>query len=113
MTEVLGYRTFAVNGTDWGSGIAYALYEQYPTATRSVHFSMIPFMPLLKDQLTARDITLTPEEQFQERRFAGWNMTGNAYFMVQVTKVLDPTHNATASMANWTPANYNRTRLTG
>ncbi|KAJ4172165.1 hypothetical protein NW754_002353 [Fusarium falciforme] len=86
MTEVLGYRTFAVNGTDWGSGIAYALYEQYPAATRGVHFSMIPFMPLLKDQLTARDITLTPKEQFQERRFAGWNMTGNAYFMVQVTK---------------------------
>lgn len=62
--DVLGYPTFAVNGTDWGSGIAYALYEQHPVTTRGVHFSMIPFMPLLQDQLSARGIDLTPEEQF-------------------------------------------------
>ncbi|KAJ4315845.1 hypothetical protein N0V84_008179 [Fusarium piperis] len=86
MTDLLGYPTFAVNSTDWGSGIAYALYEQYPAATRGVHFSMIPFMPLLRDQLTARGITLTPEEQFQEQSFARWNMTGNGYFIVQATK---------------------------
>ncbi|KAF4983050.1 hypothetical protein FZEAL_1450 [Fusarium zealandicum] len=86
MTEVLGYKTFAVNGTDWGSGIAYALYEQYTAATRAAHFSMIPFIPKLRDQLAASDIELTPEEQFQEQRFALWSTTGHGYFITQATK---------------------------
>lgn len=87
MTEVLGYKTFAVNGTDWGSGIAYALYEQYPATTRAAHFSMIPFMPMMPDQFAAENVELTVNEKFQAERFAKWNTTGNAYFLLQATKV--------------------------
>ncbi|KAM0417085.1 hypothetical protein ACHAPT_012923 [Fusarium lateritium] len=86
MTDVLGYPTFAVNGTDWGSGIAYELYEHYPATTRAAHFSMIAFMPLVEDQLAARGIKLTPEEQFQAQRFAEWGTTNTGYFVTQSTK---------------------------
>ncbi|RYP64372.1 hypothetical protein DL771_008766 [Monosporascus sp. 5C6A] len=86
MTDILGYRTFAVNGTDWGCGIAYSLYEQYTAATRAAHFSMIPFFPMLQDQLAANNIRLTPDEQFQEERFMKWSTTGNGYFVTQATK---------------------------
>ncbi|KAF4955648.1 hypothetical protein FSARC_11796 [Fusarium sarcochroum] len=86
MTDVLGYETFAVNGTDWGSGIAYALYEQYPATTRAAHFSMIPFMPMTRDQFDSGVIKLTDNERFQVERFEQWNATGNAYFLTQATK---------------------------
>ncbi|KAJ4245815.1 hypothetical protein NW762_013939 [Fusarium torreyae] len=86
MTDALGYETFAVNGTDWGSGIAYALYEQYPDSTRAAHFSMIPFMPMTRSQFDAEQIKLTDNEQFQVERFEQWNSTGNAYFFAQATK---------------------------
>jgi len=88
MTDVLGYKTFSVHGTDWGCVIGYALYEQYTAATRAAHFTLIPFFPMLPEQLAANDITLTPEEQFQEDRFIQWNTTGNGYFVIQATKVI-------------------------
>ncbi|KAL6414184.1 Epoxide hydrolase [Ilyonectria robusta] len=86
MADVLGYKTFSIHGTDWGCVIGYTLYEQYTAATRAAHFSMIPFFPMLPDQLAANGITLTPDEQFQEDRFIGWNTTGNSYFFIQTTK---------------------------
>ncbi|VUC34859.1 unnamed protein product [Clonostachys rosea] len=86
MSDVLGYTTFAVNGTDWGSGIAYTLYEQYPATIRAAHFSMIPFIPMLHDQLTADNITLSESEQFQAERFAKFAATGTGYFVTHTTK---------------------------
>ncbi|KAK7213929.1 hypothetical protein V2G26_021107 [Clonostachys chloroleuca] len=86
MTDILGYTTFAVNGTDWGSGIAYTLYEQYPATVRAAHFSMIPFMPKLPDQLAADNITLTESEQSQAERFAKFAATGTGYFVTHTTK---------------------------
>lgn len=100
ITDVLGYKTFAVHGTDWGSAVGYALYEQYTAATRAAHFSLIPFIPMLPDQLAANGITLTQEEQFQEERFIGWNTMGNAYFFVQATKVMDPKNDAISPVTN-------------
>lgn len=88
MTDILGYTTFAVNGTDWGSGIAYTLYEQYPATVRAAHFSMIPFMPKLPDQLAADNITLTESEQSQAERFAKFAATGTGYFVTHTTKVI-------------------------
>lgn len=89
MTEILGFDRFAVNGTDWGCAVAYTLYEQYTTSTRAAHFSMIPFMPMVKDQLIQEGIELQLEEQFQVDRFTRWATTNNGYFVTQTAKVCD------------------------
>ncbi|KAK1749663.1 Alpha/Beta hydrolase protein [Echria macrotheca] len=87
LTNVLGYEKFATHGTDWGSDIAYSLYNSFNKTVRAGHFAFIPFYPLTPDQLAAENITLsTPLEQFEAQRFVGWSTTGNGYFIEQTTK---------------------------
>jgi hypothetical protein len=87
MTDVLKYKTYAVHGTDWGSSVAYSLYEQFNTTVHALHLSFLPFFPLSVDALAAANITLTPQEDFQEQRYVTWSSTGNGYFIEQTTKV--------------------------
>jgi pimeloyl-ACP methyl ester carboxylesterase len=87
MTEVLGYKTFATFGTDFGSGPAYSLYDNFNGSTRAAHFAFLPFSPLTPDQLAESNITITsPLEQSEEQRLVNWLTTGNAYFAEQATK---------------------------
>ncbi|OIW28330.1 alpha/beta-hydrolase [Coniochaeta ligniaria NRRL 30616] len=87
MTRVLGYKTFATFGTDWGAGPAYSLYDNFNTSTRAAHFAFLPFFPLTPDQLAEQNITLSSSlEQSEEQNFVEWTTTGNAYFMEQTTK---------------------------
>ncbi|KAK0648103.1 Alpha/Beta hydrolase protein [Cercophora newfieldiana] len=86
MTEVLGYKTFATHGTDWGSAISYSLYDNFNSSVRAAHFAFIPFFPLGPDQLAAENITLSPLEQFEANRVVEWGTTGNGYFVLQSTK---------------------------
>ncbi|KAI5460231.1 Alpha/Beta hydrolase protein [Mariannaea sp. PMI_226] len=87
MTEVLGYKTFATFGTDFGAGPAYSLYDNFNTSTRAAHFAFLPFFPLGPDQLASQNITLlSPLEQAEERNLINWVATGNAYFAEQATK---------------------------
>lgn len=46
MHNVLGYKKYAVHGTDWGSGIAYNMYNGYNTTVRAAHLNFLPFYPL-------------------------------------------------------------------
>jgi pimeloyl-ACP methyl ester carboxylesterase len=87
MTDVLGYETYAVHGTDWGCGVAYSLYDNFNATVRALHLNFLPFSPPAVDQLAADNVTLTSDEQFQEERQIAWNTTGNAYFIEQGTKV--------------------------
>ncbi len=88
MTEVLGYETYAVYGNDWGCGVGWELYDGYNTSVRAAEFSMMRFLPLTPDQLTAQDITLdTPTLQFEEELWLNWTATGTGYFSEQSTKV--------------------------
>ncbi|KAK3368428.1 Alpha/Beta hydrolase protein [Podospora didyma] len=87
MTSVLGYKTYATHGTDWGSDIAYSLYGSFNSTVRASHFAFIPFFPLTPDQLAAENISLdTDLEKFEEGRFVEWSLTGNGYFVEQTTK---------------------------
>ncbi|USW48954.1 Putative epoxide hydrolase, alpha/Beta hydrolase [Septoria linicola] len=63
MTEVLGYKKFAVHGTDFGAPIAYTLAE-----------------------LAAANISLSPLEEFEVARYEEWNTVGIAYYLQQATK---------------------------
>ncbi|PYH88720.1 alpha/beta-hydrolase [Aspergillus ellipticus CBS 707.79] len=86
LTDVLKYNTYAVFGTDWGSGIAYTLYGQYNTTVRAAHLAFLPFFPLTPPELAAENITLTPLEEFEEANTVEWNNSGEGYFTEQTTK---------------------------
>ena len=87
MTEVLGYQTYAVHGTDWGCAVAYGLYGQFNTTVRAAHLNFLPFFPLNSEQLAALNITLSAEEEYEERRLLDWQGAGYGYFIEQATKV--------------------------
>ena len=87
MTTVLGYDRYAMHGTDWGSSIAYHLYDSFNTTARAAHFAFLPYRPLTLEELAARNTTLTdPLEQFEEQRSLEWSATGSGYFQEQATK---------------------------
>ncbi|KAL6898577.1 Alpha/Beta hydrolase protein [Trichoderma evansii] len=69
MTQVLGYKSYAVHGTDWGSVVGFEMYDQFTTT------------------LTAQGITLTAAEATQEQRSMGFENSGIGYYMEQATTV--------------------------
>jgi pimeloyl-ACP methyl ester carboxylesterase len=87
MHDVLGYKKYAVHGTDWGSPIAYQLYNKYNTTVRALHLNFPPFYSLDFQQLAALNITLAPEEVPAQQRAVDWRSSGNGYFIEQATKV--------------------------
>jgi pimeloyl-ACP methyl ester carboxylesterase len=87
MTKVLGYDKYAAHGTDWGSGVAYSLYDNFNTSVRATHLTFAPFFPETPEQLAAQNITLSPLEQIEEAESMNWNAVGNGYFVEQTTKV--------------------------
>ncbi|KAK5722487.1 hypothetical protein LTR15_005718 [Elasticomyces elasticus] len=86
MTKVLGYKTFAVFGTDWGCGPSFGLYRDYTASTRAAHFAFIPFLPSTSEELKSDNITLNSLEEFEEATSEAWLTTGAAYFAEHSTK---------------------------
>ncbi|KAF2963858.1 hypothetical protein GQX73_g9696 [Xylaria multiplex] len=86
MTQVLGYRRYAVHGTDWGSDIGYSMYDQFNTTVRALHLNFLPFSPPTPADIAARNITLSPGEVIAEQRGVDWETGGNGYFVEQATK---------------------------
>ncbi|KAJ5753576.1 alpha/beta-hydrolase [Penicillium nucicola] len=86
LTDVLGYDAYAVFGTDWGSGVAYALYDGFNATVRAAHLAFLPFFPPTQEELTAENITLTPLGEFEEANTVEWSNTGTGYFVEQTTK---------------------------
>ncbi|KAJ7356823.1 Alpha/Beta hydrolase protein [Mycena albidolilacea] len=89
MTEVLGYSTYAVHGTDWGSSVAYSLYSSFNTTVRAAHFIFLPFFPPAAQDIAENNITLSDIQKVTEKRSIDWNMTGNGYYIEQTTKPND------------------------
>ena len=90
MTKILGYKTFAVHGTDWGAAPAYTLYANYTKTVRAAHLAFLPVYPPTTAQIEAEDITLTPLEQFEYQRANEWARSGNGYFVEQTFQVCEP-----------------------
>ncbi|KAJ6621487.1 Alpha/Beta hydrolase protein [Mycena sp. CBHHK59/15] len=89
MTEVLGYSTYTLHGTDWGSVIGYGLYGSFNTTVRAAQFVFIPFLPPSADEIAANNITLSAVQQVAEQRFEAWSTTGFSYFTEQTNKPND------------------------
>lgn len=88
MTDVLGYETYAAHGTDWGAFIAYSMYDNFNTTNRAVHLLGVPFVPFGPADIAARNITLSPDEEFRNNYFLQFSATGNGYYSEQSTKVI-------------------------
>ncbi|KAL6857303.1 Alpha/Beta hydrolase protein [Trichoderma novae-zelandiae] len=86
MTDVLGYKTYAAHGTDWGCSVAYHLYSSYNTTVRAAQLVFLPFFPYTPDQLSDAGIALDELEQFEEESFMEWYASGQGYFQEQSTK---------------------------
>ncbi|KAJ6508056.1 Alpha/Beta hydrolase protein [Mycena vulgaris] len=89
MTEVLGYATYTVHGTDWGSAVAYSLYSSFNTTVRTTHFVFIPFIPPSAQEIADNNITLSDAQQVAEQRGTEWSTIGNSYFNEQTNKPND------------------------
>ncbi|KAJ7857088.1 Alpha/Beta hydrolase protein [Mycena olivaceomarginata] len=89
MTDVLGYSTYAVHGTDWGSVVAYSLYSSFNTTVRAAHFVFLPFLPPSAEDIAANNITLSDIQKVTEHRFIEFNAIGNGYLIEQSTKPND------------------------
>ncbi|KAI0013888.1 Alpha/Beta hydrolase protein [Xylariaceae sp. FL0662B] len=90
MTAALGYRAYAVHGTDWGSFVAWDLYGGFNASARALHLNFVPALPLLPDELAARNISLDgPDEEESEQLWVRWQSTGSGYFEEQATKPND------------------------
>ncbi|KAF7936946.1 hypothetical protein EAE99_002295 [Botrytis elliptica] len=83
MTDVLGYETYAARGSDFGSNVAYNLYNNFHKSVRAVHLTGIPFLPLSPVEFPKHNITLDTDEEFQKNLVLGFN-TG--YVIEQSTK---------------------------
>ncbi|KAK4160395.1 putative epoxide hydrolase [Cladorrhinum sp. PSN259] len=86
MTDVLGYKQYAVHGTSHGVPLSFTLYDEYNTTARAAHFVFMPFYPIDPKVIAEKNITLTPLEQFELQRSVQWGQTGNGYFLIQTTK---------------------------
>ncbi|KAI8622896.1 alpha/beta-hydrolase [Xylariaceae sp. FL1651] len=85
MTQVLGYKRYAVHGTDWGSGVGYSMYDQFNSTVRATHLNFLPFIPD-PGQIAALNISLSPGELFAQKRSSDWTAAGMGYFAEQATK---------------------------
>jgi pimeloyl-ACP methyl ester carboxylesterase len=90
MTQVLGYNKYAVHGTDWGSPVAYRLYNDFNDTVRALHMTFIPFLPATPEALAEEGITLTPDQVFTDQRAEDWLTIGQGYFLEQSTRVRQP-----------------------
>jgi pimeloyl-ACP methyl ester carboxylesterase len=82
MTEVLGYKRFAVHGGDVGSGLTEKLAGDYPASVVGIHLADIPFTHLL----TVSRIGLSDVEKNYLEIGQAWLRTEGAYVMMQATK---------------------------
>jgi pimeloyl-ACP methyl ester carboxylesterase len=87
MTKVLGYKSYAVHGTDWGSVVGFDMYDRFNTTVKAAHFNFLPFFSLTPEQLADQGITLTAAEATQEQRAMDFENSGIGYYMEQATTV--------------------------
>jgi pimeloyl-ACP methyl ester carboxylesterase len=90
MTDILGYKTYAVHGTDWGSVVAWNLYGDFNQTVRALHLSFIPKVPYNREELAERNITLEPEQELPMDMFLQWQRIGTGYSQLLSTKACLP-----------------------
>ncbi|KAJ6490831.1 Alpha/Beta hydrolase protein [Mycena sanguinolenta] len=89
MTDVLGYSTYALHGTDWGSAVGYSLYSFFNATVRAAHFSFLPIFPPSAQEIAASNITLSAQQNVTEQRYIDFITSGMDFFTEQTNKPND------------------------
>lgn len=87
MTQVLGYKTYALHGTDWGSGVSFDMYDSFNATVKAAHLSFLPFSSLTPAQLIAEGIVLPSSAVAEEERAMDFQTKGDIYFAEMATRV--------------------------
>jgi microsomal epoxide hydrolase len=80
MVEALGFKTFAVQGGDWGAGVASVIGQRYPSSVCGIHLNLL-FAP--RDPTAS---TNSPEETQYLAKLAHWLKEEIGYQQIQGTK---------------------------
>jgi pimeloyl-ACP methyl ester carboxylesterase len=80
MTKVLGFEKFAVQGGDWGGGIASIIGQQYPALVCGIHVNLL-FVPRDPNAGAA-----TEEEEKYFEKLRHWLKEETGYQQIQGTK---------------------------
>ncbi|KAJ6629756.1 Alpha/Beta hydrolase protein [Mycena sp. CBHHK59/15] len=89
MTDVLGYSNYALHGTDWGSAVGYSLYSFFSATVLADHFVFLHIFPPSAQEIAARNITLTAQQNVTEQRYIEFTTSGMGYFMEQTNRPND------------------------
>ncbi|KAJ6465382.1 hypothetical protein C8R45DRAFT_1022984 [Mycena sanguinolenta] len=76
MTDVLGYSTYALHGTDWGSAVGYSLYSFFNATVRAAHLVLLPVFPPSAQEIAAMNITLSAQQNVIEKRYTDFITSG-------------------------------------
>ncbi|KAI0761436.1 alpha/beta-hydrolase [Irpex lacteus] len=82
MVNLLGYKTYAAQGGDWGSMIVRVIANQYPESLLAVHFNVF-LGPESDDEDTSQ---LSAAELKQRDQKARFQRVGRGYSQIQNTK---------------------------
>jgi len=80
MREVLGFKRFAVQGGDWGAGVASLIGQKYPASVCGIHLNLL-FAP--RDQNVVVD---SPDYSRYAKQLAHWTREEIGYQQIQGTK---------------------------
>jgi microsomal epoxide hydrolase len=80
MTETLGFKKFAVQGGDWGAGIASVIGQRYPSSVCGIHLNLL-FAP--RDQTAGAS---SAEETQYLAKLSHWLKEEIGYQQIQGTK---------------------------
>jgi len=99
MTDVLGYKTFAAHGSDWGSYVVALLATRHPDALRGIHLTLLP---------VRQDLPFPSELSDADRRYQRelqyWQTEETGYHAIQGTKPQTLAYSLTdspAGLAAW------------
>lgn len=87
MTQVLGYKTYALHGTDWGSGVSFDMYDSFNATVKAAHLVFLPFLSPTPAQLTAEGIVFPSSAVAEEERAMDFQTKGAVYFAEMATRV--------------------------
>ncbi|EIN09123.1 alpha/beta-hydrolase [Punctularia strigosozonata HHB-11173 SS5] len=83
MVDVLGYKTYTLFGSDWGSDVGYRLYANYTETVRAAQFSFLPFFPPTLAAAQSANISLSAFEIAQLEINDAFESRGLGYFQEQ------------------------------
>ena len=83
MTEILGYKEYALSGGDMGRGVTCYLATLYPDEVKGIHLTDVG---LVKELINAEDKELTQNELEYKNKAKKWLQMEGAYINIHSTK---------------------------